>query len=128
MTQKETKGKHETLVKHQKGHTRSRDVRVGTEGQYEEPDLLALQRAVTRPDLARPEDILALQRTVGNQALIRTMRPCMTQPKEVVKIPSIMRGKGTDSDQEMADTEKKEVFLRYTADPSTWPLIAKWAI
>ena len=39
--------------------------------QYEEPDKLALQRTVARPALARPEDILALQRSVGNRAVRR---------------------------------------------------------
>jgi hypothetical protein len=44
-----------------------------TQAQYEEPDLLALQRAVANPAMASPADILALQRSHGNQAVQRLL-------------------------------------------------------
>lgn len=45
----------------------------GPLAEHEEPDLLALQRAVANPALASPADILALQRTVGNQDVQRLL-------------------------------------------------------
>ncbi len=45
----------------------------GPVAQLEEPDLLALQRAVANPDLAAPADILALQRRYGNVAVQRLL-------------------------------------------------------
>ncbi len=47
--------------------------REGPVAQHEKPDLLAVQRAVARPDLASPADILALQQSYGNQAVQRLL-------------------------------------------------------
>ena len=49
-----------------KGKRLVRPVHQGPAAQYEEPDLVALQRAVVYPVLAPLRDILALQPTVGN--------------------------------------------------------------
>ncbi len=44
----------------------------------EQPDLLALQRAVLNPGQAAPGDILGLQRTAGNRAVSRLIQTKLT--------------------------------------------------
>jgi hypothetical protein len=46
--------------------------------QVQQADLGTLQRAVVNPRVARPSDILALQRTVGNQAVTRLIQTKLT--------------------------------------------------
>jgi len=46
--------------------------------QVQQADLGTLQRAVANPRVARPSDILALQRTVGNQAVTRLIQTKLT--------------------------------------------------
>lgn len=75
MAKNQSKRPAETRVKQEARRQRAGSGKEGPVAQYEEPDLLALQRAVANPDIASPVDILALQRTVGNQAVQRLLNP-----------------------------------------------------